>query len=98
MRACSGNALWRPTLAMVTDYDCWRPHEDHVTAEMAIANLMKNAARAQTIAVSAIQYLAENKPDSAAHHALASGLVTSLDQMPENAREQVRLFIENSYL
>jgi 5'-methylthioadenosine phosphorylase len=62
------------TLGMVTDYDCWRPSGEHVTAEMAIANLMKNAARAQTIVVSAVRYLAERAPVCAAHSALASGL------------------------
>jgi hypothetical protein len=35
------------TLAMVTDYDCWHPRESAVTADVAIANLMKNAGHAQ---------------------------------------------------
>jgi 5'-methylthioadenosine phosphorylase len=80
------------SLAMVTDYDCWRPHEAHVTAEMAVANLMKNAARAQRIVVSAIQYLAKNMPVSDAHTALASGLITPLECMPDSMRMQVALF------
>lgn len=74
------------TLGMVTDYDCWRPNGAHVTADMAIANLMKNAARAQTIVVSAVRYLAERGPVSAAHSALASGLVTPVDAMDPATR------------
>ena len=35
------------TLAMVTDYDCWHPREANVNANMALANLLKNAGRAQ---------------------------------------------------
>lgn len=31
------------TLAMVTDFDCWYPREAHVTANMALANLLQNA-------------------------------------------------------
>lgn len=77
------------TLGMVTDYDCWRPSGEHVTAEMAIANLMKNAARAQTIVVSAVRYLAEREPVCAAHSALASGLVTPLDAMDPATRRNL---------
>lgn len=81
------------SLGMVTDYDCWRPHEAHVTAEMAIANLMKNAQRAQDIALSAIRYLAEKTPASNAHAALASGLVTPVAAMSDDLQQQMALFM-----
>ena len=70
------------TLAMATDYDCWHPREAAVTAEVAIANLQQNAARAKLIAAEAIRLLAQERPTSAAHSALASGLVTPLEAMP----------------
>ncbi len=60
------------TLAMVTDYDCWHPREAHVTAELAIANLMKNAERAQQIAATAIRILGTERPSSIAHDAYVS--------------------------
>ena len=37
------------SMAMVTDYDCWKADEAHVTVELIIANLMKNASLAKTI-------------------------------------------------
>ena len=37
------------TMAMITDYDCWKVDEAHVTVEMIIANLLKNADQAKTI-------------------------------------------------
>ena len=37
------------TMAMVTDYDCWKANEAHVTVEMIIANLLKNAEKAKAI-------------------------------------------------
>ena len=37
------------TMAMITDYDCWKVDEAHVTVEMVIANLMKNAGQAKAI-------------------------------------------------
>ena len=64
------------TLAMVTDFDCWHPAEAHVTANMALANLLKNAGRAQLIVAHAIKLLALEKRVSAAHTALQNALVT----------------------
>src|ERR1041385_6169757 len=37
------------TMAMVTDYDCWKADEAHVTVDMVIANLQRNAAQAKEI-------------------------------------------------
>lgn len=75
------------TLAMVTDFDCWHPREAHVTAQMAIANLMKNAERAQQIAAATIRILGNELPSSIAHDALASALVTQPNAMtPETLR------------
>src|SRR6185503_2172500 len=37
------------TMALVTDYDCWKVDEAHVTVEMIIENLNKNAALAKNI-------------------------------------------------
>ena len=81
------------SLAMVTDFDCWHPREAHVTANTAIANLMKNAGYAQLIAAAAVRLLGAEKPMSAAHTALAASLVTQpADMAPEVlARLQVLL-------
>src|ERR1700740_2877690 len=37
------------TMAMITDYDCWKVDEAHVTVEMVIANLTRNASQAKAI-------------------------------------------------
>lgn len=63
------------SLAMVTDYDCWHPREPHVTADMAIANLMTNAERAKKVAFEAIRILGIETPVSPAHTALQSALI-----------------------
>src|SRR5215470_15036072 len=42
------------TMAMVTDYDCWKVDEAHVTVAMVIANLNRNAAMAKSIVAKAI--------------------------------------------
>jgi 5'-methylthioadenosine phosphorylase len=69
------------TLAMVTDFDCWHPREAHVNANMALANLLKNAGRAQQIVVEAIRILGTELPQSPAHAALQNALVTQPDAM-----------------
>lgn len=69
------------TLAMVTDFDCWHPREMHVTVDIAIANLMKNADAAQKIAAAAIRIIGSERPPSIAHDALACALITQPDAM-----------------
>ena len=83
------------SLGMVTDYDCWHPREAHVTAETAIANLMKNAERAQAILVKAIEALAHDLPQSTAHHALAHALVTPWEAMSEEVQQRLSPLLSN---
>lgn len=81
------------TLAMVTDFDCWHPKEANVSADLAIANLMKNATRAQAVAVEAVRILGCERPTSRAHSSLESALVTKWDAMSDATRERLqRLF------
>ncbi|MBK9575377.1 MAG: S-methyl-5'-thioadenosine phosphorylase [Rhodoferax sp.] len=81
------------TLAMVTDYDCWHPREAHVTADSAIANLMKNAGHAQQIAAAAIAILGRELPSSAAHTALQSALVTQPDAMAPEVLQRLAVLL-----
>ena len=77
------------TLAMVTDFDCWHPREAHVTANMALANLLQNAGRAQRVMAQAIRMLGAEQPDSLAFTALQSALVTQPDAMAPEARARL---------
>lgn len=77
------------TLALVTDYDCWHPREASVNAEMAIANLMKNAANAQQVVIRAIRELGSALPASPAHDALKTALVTPVEQMTTEVRARL---------
>jgi 5'-methylthioadenosine phosphorylase len=84
------------TLAMVTDYDCWHPKEAHVNANMALANLMKNAERAQHIAACAIQLLAKENPSSTAHTALSTSLVTSWENMLATTQQRLKEIVRGN--
>jgi 5'-methylthioadenosine phosphorylase len=84
------------TLAMVTDYDCWHPREENVTADMAMANLMKNAAQAQKIAAATIRILGLERPSSIAHDALASALITPWEAMSPETQQRLAVLLDKA--
>ena len=72
------------TLAMVTDYDCWKVDEGHVTVEMIIENLHKNAALAKAIVARTIPLIPE-QPGWACHDALRNAILTDKKLWPRKA-------------
>lgn len=70
------------TLAMVTDYDCWNEEHDHVTVEMVVANLRKNAAAAQAIIARAVSQI-PTAPGCACHRALENAIMTDRKLWPK---------------
>lgn len=77
------------TLALVTDYDCWHAGHEAVTADIAIGNLMHNAANAQRVLRACIARLAAQPPVSKAHSALQQALVTQPAAMPDATRARL---------
>ena len=63
------------TMAMITDYDCWKEDEAHVTVEMVIANLMKNAATAKAIIAKVLPQIPA-EPNWPCHDALKNAIMT----------------------
>ena len=45
------------TIAMITDYDCWHPDHESVTAAQIIATLNQNAENAQKVLRTAVREL-----------------------------------------
>lgn len=77
------------TMAMVTDYDCWKVDEAHVTVEMVVANLTRNAALAKAILAKAIPEI-PLEPDWPCHHALRNALMTDRKLWPRRAVRNLR--------
>ncbi len=77
------------TLAMVTDYDCWREEEKPVTVEEVIARLNDNASMAQSIITRVVSTLTE-KRDCACANALESAILTDRSLIPRDAKERLR--------
>jgi 5'-methylthioadenosine phosphorylase len=78
------------TLAMITDYDCWHPEHDSVTAEQIIANLGQNAGTAKAALRAALRRLktAETRSCECAN-ALKFALVTPAHLVPEGLKQEL---------
>ena len=76
------------TLAMVTDYDCWKVDEAHVTVEMIIDCLLKNAALAKAIIAHAIPKIPA-EPNWPCHAALRSAIMTARELWPAKTRKEL---------
>jgi 5'-methylthioadenosine phosphorylase len=76
------------TLAMVTDYDCWHPEHESVTADQIIATLLKNAASAKNVLRAAVRRMPAPRECECAT-ALKYALVTRWDDVPAAVRTEL---------
>lgn len=81
------------TMAMVTDYDCWKQDEDPVEVEMVIANLNKNADNARNIIKHAIQQI-PTSPNWPSHSALHNAIMTQKDLWPQSITSQLQPILQ----
>lgn len=84
------------TMAMVTDYDCWKEDEEPVGVEMVIANLTKNAGNARKIIRSAVGKIPKT-PDWPSHTALKTAIMTPRELWPVETIRDLRPILQ-SYL
>jgi 5'-methylthioadenosine phosphorylase len=78
------------TLALVTDYDCWHPAHDSVTAEQIIANLVQNAANAKRVLRAAVGRIGPSDPRGCeCASALKTALVTPAELVPEPLKREL---------
>ncbi len=81
------------TLAMVTDYDCWKTDEAHVTVEAIIGHLHANADRAKEIVARVIPRipLTAEWPE---HRALDNAIITDRQFWPRETAESLRAILQ----
>jgi len=85
---CSREAeICYQTMAMVTDYDCWKEHEEAVTVEMIINNLNQNAVTAKRIVQLAVGRIQEK--DCSCQHALATAIITGKKLWPPKTKREL---------
>jgi 5'-methylthioadenosine phosphorylase len=77
------------TLAMVTDYDCWHPDHESVTADQIIQNLVKNAAAAKAVLREALKRVPREPRRCECASALQSALVTAPELVPTKVKRDL---------
>jgi len=77
------------TMAMITDYDCWKVEEEPVSAQIVIGHLIANAETARKVLVDVIPRI-PMEPNWAEHSALDSALVTDRKLWPAATVEKLR--------
>lgn len=76
------------TVAMITDYDCWKVEEEPVSAHTVIGHLNANAAAAKEIIAAAIP-LIPREATWPEHSALDSALVTDRSLWPDQTAQDL---------
>jgi 5'-methylthioadenosine phosphorylase len=76
------------TVAMITDYDCWKVEEEPVSAQTVFEHLIANAETAKKILVEAIPRI-PTEPNWPEHRALDTALVTDRKLWPAETREKL---------
>lgn len=80
------------TMAMVTDYDCWKVDEEHVTVEMIVANLTANAEMAKRIVTDVVGRIPAAK-SCKCHSALKNAIMTAAEHWPAKTAGELELLI-----
>jgi len=81
------------TLAMITDYDCWKLEEEPVSAKTVIGHLLANAETARKVIVDVVSAIptAPNWPE---HFALDAALVTDRKLWPQATVEKLKPILQ----
>lgn len=77
------------TVAMITDYDCWKIEEEAVSAEIVLSHLAANAETARKVIVDVVPQV-PTEPKWPEHFALDTAFVTHRKLWPERTVEKLR--------
>jgi 5'-methylthioadenosine phosphorylase len=81
------------TMALVTDYDCWRAGEEHVNVEQILDNLRKNADTARAMLRETVGGLPEER-SCGCGSALRTAIITDMSLVPEETRKRLAAILE----
>ena len=80
------------TIAMITDYDCWHPEHESVTASQIMATLSQNAENAQRVLREAVRAMPEERSCKCGA-ALKHALVTDMKLVPAKTKKRLAAII-----
>jgi 5'-methylthioadenosine phosphorylase len=81
------------TLAMVTDYDCWREGHDDVTVEQVVAVIHQNSANAAKVVRAAVAALPKGVK-SPYSNALEYAIMTDKKMIPQETRKKLSMLLD----
>jgi 5'-methylthioadenosine phosphorylase len=82
------------TLALVTDYDCWHPGHEAVTADAVFEYLTKNVRNAQLIIREAVGRLSNRRRECKCDSALRHAIFTAPNLWPEDTKKRLDAIIK----
>jgi 5'-methylthioadenosine phosphorylase len=82
------------TMAMVTDYDCWREGHDDVTIDQIVAVLHQNADNASKVVRAAVAVMNTQKKTCACGNALKYAILTDRKAIPAETRQKLSLLLD----
>src|SRR5688572_5935092 len=82
------------TLALVTDYDCWHPGHEAVTADAVFEYLTKNVRNAQLIIKEAVSNLSGRERKCKCSKALRHAIFTAPNLWPEETKKKLDAIIK----
>ncbi|HEY6389219.1 MAG TPA: S-methyl-5'-thioadenosine phosphorylase [Candidatus Acidoferrum sp.] len=80
------------TIAMITDFDCWHPEHESVTASQIIATLVQNAENAQKVLREAVRAMPDGQSCKCGA-ALKNALVTDMKLVPKATKKKLEAII-----
>jgi 5'-methylthioadenosine phosphorylase len=83
------------TLALVTDYDCWKMEEEPVTVEAVLDHLRRNAETAQRVLRAAVRGMPDHR-DCACAQALSNAILTAREKIPPATRQRLALLLDRT--
>src|SRR5690606_39006096 len=81
------------TIALVTDYDCWREDGDDVTVEKVTQILRKNADNSAELVKRVLLKLTDKTPSQETAHALKDAIFTDLRKVPQSTIDRLQPII-----
>jgi 5'-methylthioadenosine phosphorylase len=81
------------TMAMITDYDCWKVEEEAVSAQTVLSHLVANAETAKKVIPNVVPQI-PTEPNWPEHFALDTAMVTDRKFWPDATVEKLRPILE----
>jgi 5'-methylthioadenosine phosphorylase len=82
------------TIAMVTDYDCWREGHDDVTVDQVVAVLHQNADNASKVVRAAVAAVHAQQKACACRDALKYAILTDRKAIPAETRQKLSILLD----